>query len=178
MRMSLVIAGSAAVLALGVAVPAYAAHVTGTSGDDTLIGTPSADVIKGLAGDDSAWGRRGPDVIQGGAGADRLQGMRGRDRLSGGAGADRLYGPRGKDVLDDARGASVDTLSGGRGADRIFANFRDIVVGGPGDDRITFVYPSTGQISCGAGDDTVVFNQPYPDVTLFDCEHVSIVSAG
>jgi len=169
----------AAVTVLAIAGPASAATVTGTPGNDTLIGTPSADVIKGLAGNDSAWGRRGADVMQGGTGNDKLSGMRGRDRISGGPAADHEYGGRGRDVIDDARGASVDVLSGGPGADRIFANFRDIVVGGSGDDHIEFVYPSIdAQVSCGDGDDTVIFNQPHDGVELFNCEHVSIVSAG
>jgi Ca2+-binding RTX toxin-like protein len=173
-------AGLAAALTASMllATPAVAATVTGTSGDDTLVGTLSADVIKGLAGDDSMWGRRGGDVMQGGNGADRLSGMRGRDKISGGPGADRAYGQRDSDTIDDAIGASVDVLSGGPGADRIFANFRDKVYGGAGDDRIEYVYPSTGQISCGDGNDTVVFNQPHDDVALFSCEHVEIVSAG
>jgi Ca2+-binding RTX toxin-like protein len=176
MRKLLFIVGSAAMLAL--AGPAFADSVTGTAGNDTLVGTPTADTIRGLAGDDSAWGRRGADVIQGGAGDDKLQGMRGRDRITGGAGADALYGQGGKDTLSDAQGIAVDTLYGGRRADRIFANYRDTVFAGGGDDHIEFVYPSTAAISCGPGEDTVIFNQPYPDVTLYDCEHVETRSAG
>ena len=176
MRKLIVIVSTAALVVLAPA--AFAATVTGTHGNDTLIGTPSADIIKGLAGDDRAWGRRGADVMYGGAGDDTLSGMRGRDRIYGGPGADREFGQRGRDVIDDAHGPAADLLSGGRGADRIFANGRDTVQGGPGDDVIYFVYPSTAQISCGSGDDTVIFNQAYPDVTLFDCEHVMIQSAG
>jgi Ca2+-binding RTX toxin-like protein len=104
--------------------------------------------------------------------------MRGADEIKGGPGADRSYGQRGNDTIDDAHGQDADAISGGRGADHIFANYQDTVLAGAGDDVIEFVYPGTAKISCGPGDDTVVFNQPHPDVTLFDCENVSIKSAG
>jgi Ca2+-binding RTX toxin-like protein len=182
MRKLILILGSATVLALGLALagPAIAATLTGTAHNDTLIGTPSADTIRGLAGNDSVWGRRGADLLKGGTGDDRLSGMRGRDHILGGPGSDREFGQRGRDVIDDARGPGTDLLSGGLRADRIFGNGSDTVQAGRGDDRIDFAYPTTGHISCGAGDDTLVFNQEPPDTTVVydDCEHVSVVSAG
>ncbi len=45
-----------------------------TEGDDTLIGSPDADLISGLAGD---------DVISGGGGSDTLSGGAGNDTISG-----------------------------------------------------------------------------------------------
>ena len=177
MRTSLVIAGSAVVLAL--AGPASAATVTGTANNDTLVGTPTADTIRGLAGDDALWGRAGADTLLGGNGDDKAYGMRGPDTLKGGPGSDQLYGQRGKDTLDDTQGSAPDVLVGGRRADRIFANGDDTVVAGRGNDHIEFIYPGTAKVSCGPGDDTVVFNQPKPESTeLFGCEHVEVRSAG
>ena len=183
MRTLTLILGSAAVPALGLGLalggPALAATINGTGGNDTLVGTPSADTIRGLAGSDRAWGRGGADTMLGGAGNDTLSGMRGRDHIKGGAGSDRLFGQRGRDVLDDAHGSEPDLLSGGRRGDRIFANGDDTVQAGRGNDRIEFVFPGTASISCGPGNDTVIFNQEPPDTTqLFDCEHVEVVPAG
>ena len=55
--------------------------VTGTSGNDTLVGTSGGDMLYGLAGN---------DTIDGGAGGDRLFGGGGKDLLTGGTGADRF----------------------------------------------------------------------------------------
>jgi Ca2+-binding RTX toxin-like protein len=67
------------VLVLIAAAAAGARVVTGTAGNDRLVGTPRADVIRGLAGRDELLGRGGPDFLQGGPG---------RDTLDAGAGAD------------------------------------------------------------------------------------------
>jgi len=33
-------------------------------------------------------------------------------------------------------------------------------------------------VNCGPGDDHLFFNEPHPGVTIKNCEHVKIVSAG
>jgi hypothetical protein len=91
--------------------------VTGTPGDDRIVGTPRADVICGLGGDDAIDGRGGDDVVYGDAGDDRIRGGGGDDTLYGDAGGDTLAGGRGADVI--AGGPGADRLSGGRGADHL-----------------------------------------------------------
>ena len=79
----------------------------GTSGPETLIGGPAAEVFCGLGGADRLIGRGGRDFIAGGPGNDELLGGDGRDELRGEAGNDLLAG-----------GAKVDFCSGGTGRDR------------------------------------------------------------
>jgi uncharacterized delta-60 repeat protein len=94
------------------------ATIVGTAGNDTLRGTPRADVIVALGGNDRISARGGNDVVCGG---------RGNDRLAGGAGADRLHGGHGRDVL--AGGPGRDRLNGGPQRDRC--------LGGAARDRAT-----------------------------------------
>lgn len=56
-------------LLLGVAI-AEARVVTGTPGNDRLVGTARADVLRGLAGNDQLSARGGTDFLQGGPGRD------------------------------------------------------------------------------------------------------------
>ena len=94
--------------------------ITGTEGDDVLVGTEQADVICGLGGNDILHGRAGSDTLDGGRGNDQLYGGRGADTLHGGKGADRLYGQAGND-----------TLIGGRGNDRLYGQAgNDTLIGG------------------------------------------------
>lgn len=80
--------------------------LTGTSGDEILIGGSGNEIIN--AGD-------GRDVLQGGVGNDTLNAEAGNDLLEGGSGSDTLSGGNGLDRL--VGGADTDTLSGGAGAD-------------------------------------------------------------
>ena len=73
--------------------------ITGTEGDDTLVGSDS--------GDDTIDGLGGNDVLIGNNGADSLRGGDGNDTLFAGEGA-------GSDLTEDS---SVDTLDGGLGDD-------------------------------------------------------------
>jgi len=92
-----------------------ACTITGTSGDDRLVGTSGVDVICGLGGNDRIEGMGGADVLYGDAGVDRVIGGAGDDTLYGDAGDDRLDGEGGADVLSG--GAGTDKLVGGLGAD-------------------------------------------------------------
>ena len=91
--------------------------ITGTAGDDKLIGTPGNDVICGLGGNDNISGGGGDDVIYGDAGDDRVDGGAGADTLYGDDGADRVDGGDGDDVL--AGGPGADRLSGGKGVNHL-----------------------------------------------------------
>jgi Ca2+-binding RTX toxin-like protein len=88
--------------------------MTGTGGDDVLVGTRRPDVIMGLGGDDVISGGDAEDVICGGTGDDRLEGDNGADVLSGGFGDDELSGGNGDDRLTGGPGS--DELVQGRGA--------------------------------------------------------------
>jgi Ca2+-binding RTX toxin-like protein len=112
---------------LGMAHPGHHRHcgtteatIVGTSGDDTLFGTPERDVIqarrgrdliKGLGGHDLICGARGSDTIRGGDGSDDLFGDRGADRVKGGPGDDDLDGDMGRDKLFGQ--GDEDTLTAG-----------------------------------------------------------------
>lgn len=81
------------------------AVIKGTSGNDTLTGTPGKDIILGGAGNDNLGGGAGKDLVYGGSGDDAIRGGSGKDLLIGGRGNDLI-------VANDG-----DTLWGGSGAD-------------------------------------------------------------
>jgi Ca2+-binding RTX toxin-like protein len=92
------------------------ATINGTSGNDTLWGTGSADEIYGLNGDDILLGNGGSDHLYGGDGGDVLIGSNdGNDFLDGGAGADALNGGAGNDtyVIDNTNDSVQETTGGG-----------------------------------------------------------------
>ncbi len=91
----------------GHAVPRLTCTISGTDGDDVLVGT------------------RGPDVICGGAGADRIHAFGGHDLILGGLGDDRIWAGAGDDVV--AGGGGTDRISGGRGADLMATGGPDTV---------------------------------------------------
>jgi Ca2+-binding RTX toxin-like protein len=62
--------------------------INGLGGNDLLCGGNSGDTLSGGDGDDSLGGQNGDDILSGGAGNDRLQGGRGADSFRGGAGTD------------------------------------------------------------------------------------------
>lgn len=105
------------------------ATIVGTSRSETLVGTSGSDVIVGLTGN---------DVISGRGGGDRICGNDGADTLRGGDGDDIILGQGG-----------ADTVTGGNGGDRLVGRSfdwdqrdpaRDELRGGPGPDRINFVF--------------------------------------
>ncbi|MDH4383464.1 MAG: tandem-95 repeat protein [Gammaproteobacteria bacterium] len=89
------------------------ASFTGTSGNDTLIGTTGGDVLDAREGDDSLLGGFGNDVLYGGTG---------NDLLDGGAGSDVMYGGDGDDTyIVDATSDSVYEYSG-QGEDTVMSS--------------------------------------------------------
>ena len=84
--------------------------ITGTIGNDLLIGTTSSDFIEGLAGN---------DILLGGVGNDNLRGGKDKDILIGGSGDDILFGGEfGFFPFEPTpRNGEVDVLVGGKGAD-------------------------------------------------------------
>jgi Ca2+-binding RTX toxin-like protein len=165
--------------------PSSADRIRGTRGDDHIIGTQRADVIRALPGHDRVRGRHGADVIKGGLGADVLRGgpgpdlllgRGGNDILDGGLGADRLWAGAGfGHEFDDGPGNDVvhgsaqeDGVIAGDGADRIFtgAHADFVSIDNDGDADV---------IDCGPGSD-YVFYRPSIDRhdTLAHCENVQV----
>ena len=112
------------------------ATLYGTSGDDTIAGTSSPDMIYGYPKDGFPEEEFGDDDLRGGGGNDWLYGGGGNDRLRGDDGGDRLFGGDGADTLEG--GAGNDTYDGGAGDDLIlvFGTGDDLFQGGAGVDTI------------------------------------------
>jgi Ca2+-binding RTX toxin-like protein len=149
------------------------------SGNDSLAGEATADLVDGGTGNDTLLGAGGDDVLVGGTGNDRLDGGAGDDLLSGGDGNDTLVGGGGKDTVtyetaqsrvvinllrttpQKTQGAGTDQLIGitnliGSGFDdQIKGNRGDnILIGGAGNDTLS---GGTGNdtLAGGAGDDVL-----------------------
>jgi CshA-type fibril repeat protein len=91
--------------------------------------------INGQRGRDTITGTAGDDVLIGGAGADTLNGLGGDDTLTGGSAVDVVDGGDGDDVIFIRTDAAVtDTMSGGAGFDRIRLDnaAADVVLAGTG----------------------------------------------
>jgi Ca2+-binding RTX toxin-like protein len=92
---------------------AIAFLLNGGTGNDTLTGSPNADVISGGEGNDTILGLGGVDVMDGGAGDDTITGGPGNETQQGGDGDDTfIWNP----------GDGSDTLVGGPGADTMVFN--------------------------------------------------------
>ncbi|WP_298437259.1 calcium-binding protein [uncultured Jannaschia sp.] len=109
--------------------------ISGGEGFDTLVGADGSDALAGGAGQDELWGGNGDDSLSGGSWADVLYGDAGNDTLRGDDGDDLMFGGAGDDLLDG--GVNTDTISGGDGADRIFGgDWSDSLAGDAGDDTL------------------------------------------
>jgi Ca2+-binding RTX toxin-like protein len=139
--------------------------LTGTEGNDTIVGLAADEQIQGLGGDDVLVGAAGNDTILGGAGNDILYagsglvvgdvppptgptdsnilfGGAGDDYLNGDEGIDVLSGDDGNDIIQDDNGddflyggAGNDWLNGGSGADTLD--------GGAGYDIVSYGYSNS-----------------------------------
>jgi Ca2+-binding RTX toxin-like protein len=133
--------------------------LTGGSGNDTLTGYASDDVLVGNDGNDTISARAGNDTLYGGNGADTLSGEDGNDTLLGEAGGDSLSGGNGNDTLNG--GADGDTLQGGAG--------NDILVGGSGNDILAGgVYDTWNGVYTGTGNDIYRFGVGGGQDTIYD----------
>ena len=132
--------------------------ITGTAGNNRLIGTSGGDVIRCGGGNDVVIAGGGNDFIDCGAGNDRVNGGYGNDEIRGGAGNDNLTGGVGNDVI--LGGAGIDKLFGGVGADDLNGGLGiDTLRGNGGADRLNgasgrdHIYADrSDRISRGAGD--------------------------
>ncbi|WP_228049846.1 DUF4347 domain-containing protein [Tychonema sp. LEGE 06208] len=108
-------------------------NLTGSSGNDTILGNQGADIINGADGNDSLFGGKESDQLSGGNGNDFLSGNNDNDTLTGGAGNDLLRGGKENDVL--LGGDGDDELWGDRGFDAL--------TGGGGRDTFVLQYTDT-----------------------------------
>src|SRR5919112_4123395 len=106
---------------------ALAKVLTGTSGEDRLIGTDRADRLDGRAGEDNLKGRREADRLNGGPGEDHLRGNSGNDRLWGGRRDDKVYAGYGDDLIYARDTDGVDFIDCGPGFDQVETIHRDDV---------------------------------------------------
>jgi large repetitive protein len=84
--------------------------ISGTSGNDTLVGGSGDDKISGGAGN---------DLLIGGSGNDTLYGGTGNDILIGGLGNDVLHGGLGSDIFLHSAGDGQDTITDFQNGDRL-----------------------------------------------------------
>ncbi|WP_374565189.1 calcium-binding protein [Ideonella sp.] len=143
--------------------------VDGGLGNDTLLATDADDTLIGGAGDDELGAAYGNPYLHratllGGDGNDRMNilgsGAQANNLLDGGAGDDLLI------YSSDSYGGDNSTILGGEGNDRIVLMAPGITVdAGAGDDVVRFTFdgdlvPTNGNITLGAGRDTVVADDP------------------
>jgi Ca2+-binding RTX toxin-like protein len=120
------------------------ATLNGGDGDDTLIGTGTADSIEGGDGNDVIKAGGGDDIVNCGAGNDQVIGEGGRDTIHGDDGNDRLDGGGGNDAVygdtNDDRlygGDGNDRLDGGGNVDKLYGeDGNDALIGGGSNDRL------------------------------------------
>ncbi|MCX5607622.1 calcium-binding protein [Streptomyces sp. NBC_00047] len=106
--------------------------ITGTSGNDTINGTFSNDVICALSGNDTVNASFGNDTVHAGPGNDRVDGGYGDDTLFGGPGSDNLIGNFGNDRLNTVDGVPAnDTANGGYNTDTCTTDTGDTRVSCP-----------------------------------------------
>ena len=108
--------------------------LSGSEGDDLLIGNAKADKLYGGSGEDTLVGRDGDD---------ELHGWDDKDTLIGGNGTDRLYGEKGDDTLiggidKKTTDTVVDQLEGGDDDDTYYAGDNDIIKDSDGKGKVYF----------------------------------------
>ena len=148
--------------------------LTGTTGNDTMLGWGLDDLMRGRAGNDlmagddgndTILGGSGDDTVLGGQGSDTLVGAKGNDTALGGPGHDVIAGGRDDDVL--AGGAGDDTVLGGKGADILIADGgSDLLRGGANADVFVFAFDGgKGSIADFQAGDLVLIATATPDAT-------------
>lgn len=98
--------------------------ITGTTGNDTLIGTALRDDITGRDGNDLLLGGGGNDDLYGGAGDDTLDGGAGNDDMNGGAGSDLFIASSGNDSIWGFGAGDRIQLSGFSSLDQVLSAAR------------------------------------------------------
>ena len=126
--------------------------VSGTPGDNLLVGDGGGDTLTAAGGNDTAFGALGDDDIAGGIGFDVLIGDTGNDTLRGANGYDTLWGDEGNDLLLGNFG--LDLLYGGRDADTLLGGLGPDTLHGEDGGDLLQGNQGADSLEGGAGDDT------------------------
>ena len=110
-------------------------NATGGSGNDSIAGNETDNLLQGAVGNDTISGKTGNDNLMGGYGNDLLSGDIGNDTLDGGNNNDTLNGGSGEDDLSG--GSGNDILMGLADNDILMGNAgKDNLNGGSGNDYL------------------------------------------
>ena len=104
---------------------AYAKIISGTPGNDYLLGTIKKDLIRGRGGDDYIRALAAVDLLSGGPGDDVVRGGGGNDRIYPGEGPDIVLAGAGNDKIYARDAGSLDTIDCGGGFDKVETVHRD-----------------------------------------------------
>src|ERR671921_880657 len=120
-------AGGLALLLLATGPPgvAQAKIISGTPGNDYLLGTKKNDLISGRGGDDYIRALAGVDLLRGGAGDDVVRGGGGNDEIYPGEGPDIVFAGAGNDKIYARDTDNLDTIDCGGGFDQVETIHRD-----------------------------------------------------
>ena len=112
-------------MATALAGVAQAKIISGTPGNDYLLGTIKKDLIGGRGGDDYIRALAGDDLLSGGAGDDVVRGGGGNDKIYPGEGPDIVLAGAGNDKIYARDAGSLDTIDCGGGFDKVETIHRD-----------------------------------------------------
>ncbi len=130
-------------------------RVFGGTGNDSLLGNSTRNLLRGGDGSDTLAGRAGADVLVGGTGDDRLSGGDDADTLNGGAGNDTLIGGTGADLFRGRGGSDVFDFGANGGARDTVEDFSAALDHLRLDPGQTFTAATTGDFDGdGTADDT------------------------
>ncbi|MGY6215846.1 peroxidase family protein [Methylolobus aquaticus] len=129
------------------------AVITGTTTNNTVVGTANDDLILGLTGNDTLTGAAGNDIVDGGGGGDTLLASvnDGDDDYRGGAGTDTysLANTTADATIDLGTGTATSAQTG---SDTLLAI--ENAVGGSGNDLLIGRAGTNNRLTGGAGNDT------------------------
>jgi len=159
----------------------FGSDISGSSGNDAVMGNVTSDVL---------YGDTGADVIMGIGGDDTLYGDDGDDTLEGGIGSDSIVGGNGHDYVSyksSGNGVSVDLATGDvlggdatgdtiEGVEGVIGSQTDDALKGDDSNNSFEGLGGNDNINGGDGTDTVVFDGNYTDfnITSFGLNAVTV----
>jgi serralysin len=161
---------------------------TGTSSDDTIVGSDYTTQYRSFSGGNFTDIQYGTDTLIGGSGIDYVDGAGANDSVAGGDGADTVTGADGDDFVHGNMGNDfvfggngVDTVLGGQGGDVVTGDAgNDFVSGDGGNDTL---YGGSGSdtfnFATGFGADSVAdFNRGDGDSVKISSGSYTIAQVG
>lgn len=167
--------------------------VTGTSGDDVIIGMANADTLNGGDGNDALHGGSERDTLNGGNGNDLLVGGTNADVMTGGVGDDIFSVDQADDEVFENNGEGTDTvksfvswtlgsyfenltLMGGVSINATGNGSANILTGNSGNNTLDGLAGADGMAG-GAGDDTYVVDNASDTVTEVNREGTDTIQS-